>query len=166
MYSVEWCVYRHTAPDGRMYIGIAEEPHKRRWANGKGYKKNPEFWECINTVGWDNITHEIMASGIETRRTALKIESELIEKYDCLAPKGFNRRNDDGHSYLPRKKEIGKRFGHGIVLDYRPDEDGYKEYKLVCDCGNIFRCKARDISDETSCGCTVKEYESKTGRFE
>ena len=30
-----WCVYRHTVPDGRKYIGIAEMPVRVRWANGK-----------------------------------------------------------------------------------------------------------------------------------
>lgn len=136
-----------------MYIGLALEPHKKRWAKGKGYKNNPEFWKCINEVGWDNITHEIMVSGIESRNEAQRIEAKLIKEYDCMEPKGFNRRNDDGRSYISHKREIGRRYGHCVVLDYRPDEDGYKLYKLQCECGKVFKRRGPDITDNTNCGC-------------
>lgn len=144
------CVYRHTAPDGRMYIGIAQEPPRIRWANGKGYKDNPEFWKCICEVGWENITHEILASGLD-KRDAFKMESELIGKYNTLVPNGFNRRRDDGHSYLPKKKEIGRLYGYSVVENYWPDENGYKEYKMRCRCGRSFICKWSQITDDLMC---------------
>lgn len=146
------CVYRHIAPDGRVYIGIAQEPAHIRWANGNGYKDNPEFWECICEVGWDNITHEIVATGLY-KSEARKIESGLIEKHDCLSPKGFNRRRDDGHSYVSHKKEVGRKYGHGTVLNYWPDKNGYKVYKLKCECGNEFTCHVFDLTDDINCGC-------------
>ena len=150
------CVYKHTAPDGRVYIGIAQEPAHIRWANGKGYKNNPEFWECICEVGWDNISHEIVATGLY-KYEARKIESELIEKYDCLSPKGFNRRRDDGHSYVSHKKEVGRKYGHGIVLNYWPDKNRYKVYKLKCECGNEFTCHVFDLTDDINCGCQTNK---------
>lgn len=146
------CVYRHTAPDGRVYIGIAQEPAHIRWANGKGYRTNPEFWECICKVGWNNIAHEILASGLD-RFEARKMESELIEKHDCLSPKGFNHRRDDGHSYVRHKREVGRKYGHGIVLNYWPDKEGYKVYKLKCECGNEFICHVFDLEEDINCGC-------------
>lgn len=146
------CVYRHTAPDGRVYIGIAQEPPNIRWSGGNGYKSNPEFWKCICEVGWDNITHEILETGL-TPREARKIESDLIAKHDCLHPNGFNRRFDDGHSYVSHKKEVGRKYGHGIVLNYWPDKSGYKIYKLRCVCGNVFLRHVFDLADDTNCGC-------------
>lgn len=147
------CVYRHTAPDGRMYIGVAQEPAKIRWANGKGYKNNAEFWKCICEVGWGSIEHEILASGL-SRREALKMELELIDRYATLFPNGFNRRRDDPETNrYKRKKEVGRKYGHGTVLNYWPDKDGWKVYRLRCECGNIFDCHVFDLTDDTSCGC-------------
>lgn len=145
-----WCVYRHTVPDGRMYIGIALEPAKIRWANGKGYKSNPAFWECICEVGWENIAHEILKTGIRSRE-ARKLESELIDLYGTLAPNGFNRRLDTGKSYLPKKKEIGRKYGHTTVVNYWPDKVGYKEYLLECECGRRFKCRWADLTDDMVC---------------
>ena len=144
------CVYRHTAPDGRMYIGIAQEPPEVRWANGKGYKSNPEFWRCICEVGWENIKHEVLFSGLYSRE-ARRIESELIGKYGCLTPNGFNRRRDDGHSYVSHKKEVGRKYGHCEVLNYWPDKDRMKEYKMRCSCGRDFICKWSQITDDLMC---------------
>lgn len=147
------CVYRHIAPDGRMYIGIATEPARVRWANGNGYKDNPEFWECIQRVGWDNIQHEILQSGLDSWE-ARRIETELIGKYNTLYPNGFNRRNDNPEiNRVKHKVEVGRRYGHVTVIDYWPDKDGYKEYKMLCDCGKLFICKWVDIRDDLSCGC-------------
>lgn len=145
------CVYRHTAPDGRMYIGIAQEPAKTRWANGKGYKSNPEFWKCICEVGWDNITHEILASGLDSWN-ARKLESELIEKYGTLTPKGFNRCRDNPEiNRVKHKKEVGLVYGHSTVMNYWPDKHGYKEYEMRCSCGRMFICKWSQITDELVC---------------
>ncbi len=153
------CVYRHTAPDGRMYIGIAKEPATVRWAKGCGYKSNPDFWKCICDVGWDNITHEIIASGL-TREDAIRLEEELIKKHNTLIPSGFNRRLDDGHSKY-RKVEVGRKYGHGTVVNYWPDKNGYKVYLLECECGNRFRCHVFDLTDDTSCGCKAQTRERR-----
>lgn len=147
------CVYRHTAPDGRMYIGIAENP-KVRWANGKGYKDNPAFWECIQSVGWENIRHEILADDLSSSE-ARKKESELIDLYGTLAPNGFNRRRDDGRSYKKKLKEVGEKHGLLTVLDYWPDSDGYKVYRYRCVCGNEFVCSGREWHPKLTCGCEV-----------
>lgn len=148
------CVYRHTAPDGRMYIGIAENP-KIRWANGKGYKDNPAFWECIQSVGWENIRHEILADGLDSRE-ARRQETELIERCGTLAPNGFNRRRDNPEiNSVKHKVEVGRKYGHATVIDYWPDENRMKVYRMRCKCGKEFRCKWFEISEDLSCGCEV-----------
>lgn len=145
------CVYRHTAPDGRMYIGIAQEPAQIRWANGKGYKTNPEFWKCICEVGWDAIKHEILASGLD-KRDAMKLEQEYIDLYGTLAPNGFNRSYRD--SPLPKRKlEYGVNYGANTVVDYWADADGQKVYRLRCGCGRFYDCYATNLSNDSNCGC-------------
>ena len=150
--KLSWCVYRHTAPDGRSYIGIAKEPAKVRWANGKGYKSNPDFWECIKKLGWKNIEHEILLSGID-KSEARKKESEFIEKFNTMSPNGFNRRLDDGRSYIRHLKEVGNKYGNAEVLHYWPDENRMKVYRMKCKCGKEFVCKWSEITDDLSCGC-------------
>lgn len=146
------CVYRHTAPDGRTYIGIAEEPAQIRWANGKGYKNNPAFWECICEVGWENITHEVLVSGVD-KRDARRIETELIEKYDCLTPRGFNRRRDNPDvNRVKHKVEVGRKYGNSVVMDYWPDENYMKRYRMRCSCGKEFICGWDEITDDLVCG--------------
>ena len=73
-----YCVYKHTAPSGRVYIGISCNPEKR-WNNGKGYKYNPYFWRCIKKYGWENIKHEILFDKL-TLEKAKQLEIELIEE--------------------------------------------------------------------------------------
>lgn len=151
------CVYRHTAPDGRMYIGIAQEPAKIRWANGKGYKDNPEFWKCICEVGWENIAHEILVSGVGSWE-ARRIESKLIDLYGTLAPNGFNRCRDNPEiNRVKHKKEVGRTYGHATVVNYWPDKDGYKEYKMRCSCGRLFVCKWSQITEDLMCDECEKE---------
>ena len=151
-----WCVYKHTAPDGRSYIGIALEPAKLRWANGKGYKDNVIFQECINKVGWENVEHEILYTGL-SKRDALKLETRLIAEYNTLTPNGFNRRRDNPEiNRVKHKVEVSRRYGFSTVVNYWPDKDGYKEYKMKCECGNLFICKWDEITDDLNCGCRRK----------
>ena len=74
-----YCVYKHTAPSGRVYIGISIDPEKR-WNSGKGYRANPYFWRSIQKYGWDNIKHEILFSGLCLADAKAK-EVELIAQF-------------------------------------------------------------------------------------
>lgn len=76
MYSV----YRHTSPNGKIYIGITRRAVTDRWGKGRGYKKNLYFWRAIQKYGWDSFKHEILYDGL-SKDEACKIEIELIAKY-------------------------------------------------------------------------------------
>lgn len=84
-------VYRHTTPSGKVYIGITRQNPIRRWRpDGSGYKENIHFWNAICCYGWDNITHEIIASGL-TKDEACEMEIALIAEHDSMNPnKGYN----------------------------------------------------------------------------
>lgn len=73
-------VYKHTSPSGKIYIGITSTSVKKRWANGNGYKTQPLMKKAIEKYGWDNFTHEIIATNID-RETAYEMEKYFISKF-------------------------------------------------------------------------------------
>lgn len=86
----DYKVYKHTAPNGKVYIGITRLDVKRRWQNGTNYKTNRHFDSAIKKYGWDNIKHEIVFCGV-TKREAEEKEKQLIKEYDSTNPlKGYN----------------------------------------------------------------------------
>ena len=86
----KFCVYKHTSPSGKCYIGITcQNPIKRWGTNGNGYfgktKKSgkylhPYFVNAIQKYGWDNFTHEILYSDLNELQ-AKTLEQELIKYY-------------------------------------------------------------------------------------
>lgn len=87
MYSV----YKLTAPNGKIYIGMTSNNPVKRWAGGHGYKNNKSFWEDIVKYGWDNIRREIVLS-TDDEDEAHKKEISLILYYETTDPdKGYNR---------------------------------------------------------------------------
>jgi group I intron endonuclease len=88
----DYCVYKHTSPSGKVYIGITSQRPERRWRpDGSGYRYNPHFKNAINKYGWDNFKHEIVRDGL-TRNEALDMEAALVSEYrsDSFAF-GYNR---------------------------------------------------------------------------
>lgn len=83
-------VYKHTCPNGKVYIGITSRKPSRRWRDGEGYNHNPYFFNAILKYGWDNIKHEILFEGL-SKENACKKEMELIEAYQSTLPQyGYN----------------------------------------------------------------------------
>lgn len=62
-------VYMHTAPNGKVYIGITKQKLKRRWQNGSGYNKNSHFKRAIKKYGWDNFKHELLFENLSEEET-------------------------------------------------------------------------------------------------
>lgn len=90
MQASNYCVYKHTTPSGKVYIGITSKDVKKRWLNGRGYWRNEHFWNAIKKYGWDNIAHEVIASGL-TKEEATEAEKFYIALYRSHEPKhGYN----------------------------------------------------------------------------
>lgn len=66
-----YVVYRHTAPNGKMYVGITSMVPEKRWSNGFGYVKSPLFFRAINKYGWENFKHEILLEGLTIEQASL-----------------------------------------------------------------------------------------------
>lgn len=75
-----YCVYKHTTPSGKVYIGITSKPVEKRWLNGRGYRRNEHFWNAIQKYGWDNIEHTVLASGL-SKEEASEVEKMYISLF-------------------------------------------------------------------------------------
>ena len=111
-----YCVYVHTSPSGKMYIGQTGRSPEKRWGkNGRRYleKKNdkyihPAFARAIEKYGWNNFEHEVIASKL-TKEEADNFEKLLIEKLDTQNPEfGYNCK--DGGSNGALSEETRKKI--------------------------------------------------------
>lgn len=98
-----YTVYKHTTPNGKVYIGITSKKPEKRWENGHGYKGNKYFYRAIQKYGWENFKHEIIADGL-TKEQACNMEIELIAKYDATNPKHGYNHAIGGEANIPSKE--------------------------------------------------------------
>ena len=87
-----YCVYMHTTPSNKRYIGITQQTPEKRWQKGHGYDygSNDYFYNAIKKYGWGNIKHEILFDNIE-KEDAERLEIDLIAKYKTTNPNyGYN----------------------------------------------------------------------------
>lgn len=80
MQENNYCVYKHTSPSNKVYIGITCQEPKKRWLNGKGYPHNKHFTNAISRYGWENFIHEILFTNL-SKEEACQKEIELIAFY-------------------------------------------------------------------------------------
>lgn len=76
-----YCVYMHTSPSNKRYIGITSLNPKRRWKNGSGYNHNEYFTRAIEKYGWDNFKHEILEENLSLKE-AYEKEQYYIQLYN------------------------------------------------------------------------------------
>ena len=77
------CVYKHTFPNGMIYIGMTEKPPEQRWKRGFGYRGQSVYSKIIE-YGWENIKHEVLFSGLDWVE-AHCLEKELIKKHKDIS---------------------------------------------------------------------------------
>nr|DAL08534.1 MAG TPA_asm: intron associated endonuclease [Caudoviricetes sp.] len=106
-----YCVYKHTSPSGKVYIGITCQKPEKRWANGKGYRHNEYFWRAIQKYGWKNFKHEILFSDLNEKEAKMK-EMELIEQYKSNIPEfGYNfSSGGESHTGIKLSEEAKKKI--------------------------------------------------------
>ena len=88
----KYYLYMHKLKQYPFYVYVGQtcqEPPQRRWGNnGNGYKTSSKFYSAIQTYGWDNFEHIIIASNL-SKEEADKKEKEYILKYNSIES-GFN----------------------------------------------------------------------------
>lgn len=92
MYSV----YRHTCPNGKVYIGLTSRKPRDRWDSGWGYC-GQRFMEAIQKYGWNNIKHEVLFSGTNYDEAA-ELETCLIKAHHAADNRcGYNVESGGTH---------------------------------------------------------------------
>ena len=122
-----WSVYKHTTPDGRVYIGTTSVDPKVRWNYGYGYRNVP-FFEAVLEFGWNNIEHEILCDGL-METDAFELEKRLIAEYDSTDPrKGFNRSTGgDGSWGVKISEETRQRLAESHVGKNNPHNRSWND---------------------------------------
>ena len=116
-----YCVYKHTSPSGKVYIGITRRNVNIRWENGKGYKRHPYFYNAILKYGWDNISHEILIDGLSKEQAELE-EKRLISEYKSSDSRyGYNM-TFGGESGLKITDDVKEKISKKLI-EYYKDEN-------------------------------------------
>jgi group I intron endonuclease len=177
-----YTVYKHTTPNGKVYIGITKQKVKKRWFNGEGYRGCSYFYKAIQKYGWENIKHEILFTGL-TKEEAETKEIELIEYYDSTnSEKGYNLReggslygfNDETIRKM-RESHIGKTLPNeqkekiSIALKGRKTSRGMlghkhsEETKIKMSLANKGKKKSPEATEKMRKSLTGKLVGSKNG---
>lgn len=115
------CVYKHTFPDGSVYIGQTRSGHtEERWQRGRGYQGQKKVFSAIVKYGWDNILHEVIEDGIpddkidERERYFIKAYNATKDGYNS-SPGGKAPRI---HEECPTLMHILNILGYANLMDY------------------------------------------------
>lgn len=105
-----YCVYKHTLPNQKVYIGqTCDIGH--RW-RASSYKGNCLFYRAIQKYGWENITHEILEANL-TLEEANEREKYYITLYQSTnSDYGYNLRagGDGGGVMIKKTDEFKARY--------------------------------------------------------
>ena len=83
-----WYLYTITNQlNGKQYIGISSNP-ARRWIEHKCNHGSKIVYQAIKKYGIENLRFDILYEGCG--EDIKQLEIDLIDKYDTLAPKGYN----------------------------------------------------------------------------
>lgn len=108
-------IYKHTFPNGKVYIGLTSQNVNKRWQNGFGYERQQYLYNAIKKYGWQNTIHEILFDNL-TKENAEQKEIELIAQYKSNQREfGYNIENGGNINKVSeetkekiRKANIGK----------------------------------------------------------
>lgn len=98
-----YCIYKHTSPSGKIYIGQTSKKNlNERWCSGGGYKKCSIFSAAIEKYGWENFEHEILECNLT------KDEADLLEVFYIAQAKnlGISYNVLDGGSKLTQDDKL------------------------------------------------------------
>lgn len=112
-----YCVYKHTSPSGKVYIGITKQSLNMRWKNGFGYESSPHFWNAIQKYGWDSFDHEIVYDGLSEEHACF-LEQDLIKRYKATDRRyGYNQKSG-GEKGSKLNNEVRQRMSENMKKYY------------------------------------------------
>ena len=147
-----YTVYKHTSPNGKVYIGITSQKPEYRWRNGKKYAHNEHFTAAIQKYGWENFKHEILFEGL-TREDAVRKEVELIAYHKSnrreygynITPGGDHYQHTEESRRKIGLAGIGRRHTEDTRRRMSENRRGEKSNRY----GKEPWCKGKHLSEET-----------------
>lgn len=117
-----WTIYEHISPSGKIYIGVTSYKNiNQRWRNGNGYIRCKVFYRAIEKYGWNNIRHNIIATGLG-EYTAKNMEKDLISYYKSKNISYNITNGGDGIIGVPRTEKQKEMVGNIWRNRNIPDE--------------------------------------------
>ena len=117
----KFCVYKHTSPNNKSYIGITSQSLNRRWKNGNGYKNNKHFTRAIQKYGWDNFEHTILEDNL-TLEEAYEKEQYYIDLFNTYnSDYGYNlTKGGDGVKGIVFSEETLLKMSENFIGENNP----------------------------------------------
>lgn len=84
-----YCVYKHTSPSGKSYIGQTYDYEDRSYRHQLKSSGCRAFYLAIQKYGWDSFTHEILYDNLTLDQANWR-EQQSINEYGCMVPCGYN----------------------------------------------------------------------------
>ena len=104
----KYCVYIHTAPNNKKYVGQTCQRIEARVNGGKGYSNNPHLFSAITKYGWEAFVTEVVADNLSPDE-ADALEIELITKYNTTNQNfGYNFQTGGHGPHFHTKSTISK----------------------------------------------------------
>ena len=138
-----WCVYMHTSPSNKKYIGITSQNPNKRWENGNGYLRKRDGVKydqpaiahaIIKYPDWKHQwKHEILFNNL-CEKDAKNIEQILIAKYRTTDPNfGYNITcGGDGHVGHSLSQETRQKIGESVKKNMTSEVIERKREAALC----------------------------------
>ena len=154
-----YCIYKHTSPNGEVYIGQTKQSAENRWNEGFDYLNGSKtkFAKAIIKYGWEQFTHEIIEKDIESLEMANEREIYWINFYDSyynglnstLGGSGFH---DGEHVY---KIDINSLE---IICEYPSIKAAGRAYGAASPAYIRKCCDRESVSSHGFYWCYVRDY--------
>lgn len=154
-----YSVYMHTCPNDKKYIGITCKKPEYRWDNGNGYRNNDHFFRAITKYGWENITHEILFSGL-SKEEACEKEISLISEYGTnLYENGYNNTAGGEHAlHTEETKRKIKEHHKDFTGANNPNFGKKRTAETIAKVYGSNNCRARAVCQYSISGELIKVF--------
>lgn len=115
-----YVVYKHTAPNGKAYVGLTKDYQARNRCHKHGATGCAAFVAAVKKHGWDSFTHEVLIENLDLV-AANFFERLFIVAENTMAPAGYNLK--EGGASAPCSKETREKISKaqkGIPKQYAP----------------------------------------------
>lgn len=105
-----YCIYKHIAPNGKIYIGQTNNT-KHRWFPSN-YVNSTYFYRAIQKYGWENFQHIVIEDNLTLEEANIR-EQYYIELYESTNYKnGYNLRlgGENGGTKVVYSEDFKKRY--------------------------------------------------------